>query len=626
MKTRRVFERSLLLRLGAAMAIIALLGLAGMATSAVVAEATQGYARAINLSGALRMQGYRLATLATQTSRGRVGTEELAASMQRLDADLSGQAISRVLPRAPNAELQTAHEAVVANWQAGLRPLLERALAEGAPTSEAALLDATADFVAQVNELVGGLERAAETRITLLRTILGIALFLTLVVVFVTMYLVHTDVLLPLRDLLDTAASIGRGNLRARTQQTGGDELGLLGQTLNRMAEDLNRSYQELEERVRAKTADLERSNRSLELLYHSITRLYSGPVAPETYRILLRDIESVVGLGRGSACLIEQEAEHQARLLASTLNGERGDLDLCAVSQCAECLGSGETVKRPLPGGESMVLAMPLRDLERQYGVLQLEVPKGKALEPWQMQLLEALCKHIGIAIGTAHRVEQSRLLTVLEERAVIARELHDSLAQSLSYMKIQVSRLQGVLAKGQSADEVMEELRDGLNGAYRQLRELLTTFRLKLDRLGLGTALRKTADEFAERGGIPIELESHLVGVELPPNQEIHVLQIVREALANVIHHSHASRARVQVEAGADGVVTVSIEDDGVGIGSKANALHHYGMTIMEERTRSLGGSLQIRDRSLGGTRVLLRFPARRSASPLRVNPLPR
>jgi two-component system nitrate/nitrite sensor histidine kinase NarX len=79
---------------------------------------------------------------------------------------------------------------------------------------------------------------------------------------------------------------------------------------------------------------------------------------------------------------------------------------------------------------------------------MLRLSMPDGVRLEDWQRQLVEALSRHMGMALGAARRSEQERLLALQEERSVIARELHDSLAQALSYMKIQVSLLQPVLA----------------------------------------------------------------------------------------------------------------------------------------------------------------------------------
>jgi two-component system, NarL family, nitrate/nitrite sensor histidine kinase NarX len=392
--------------------------------------------------------------------------------------------------------------------------------------------------------------------------------------------------------------------------------LGRLGHAFNLMAEDLAALYGSLEARVAEKTADLERSNRSLELLYHSIARLYSGSVEADTYKLLMREIEEVLELGHGSTCLVEAGAQGNVSVLATTLRPADGEIAFCSLSTCAECL-SGEGLRfRNLAGRQ--VLSIPLRDAERVHGVLQLSVPEGREVEPWKMRLLEALSRHIGTAIGTFKRAEHERILSLLEERSVIARELHDSLAQSLSYMKIQVSRLSGVLAREQKsaeADAVLSELREGLNSAYRQLRELLTTFRLQIEEESLAAVLNKTAQEFAERGKISISFESHLTNCRLTANEEIHILQIVREALSNVVHHAHAENAEIMLCSEAEGRISIAVEDDGSGISNKTAQTHHYGMAIMEERARGLGGTLEILNRAQGGTRLEVRFvPASR------------
>ncbi|OYW25798.1 MAG: histidine kinase [Hydrogenophilales bacterium 12-63-5] len=451
------------------------------------------------------------------------------------------------------------------------------------------------------------------------------AVIATLLVVALSIYLVNNILVHPLRGLLGMADQIGQGKLAARTDLTGEDEIGRLGQAFNHMAEDLSKLYQNLEARVEEKTAELTIANRSLELLYHSIARLYNGPVAPATYAILLKDLETVLGVGHGMACLVEA-GETRARVIASTLHPEHGDADLCGLMSCAECLAHPTLAVHPMSDGRR-VLSLPLRDTEHHYGVLQLEMPPGKELAQWQTQLLDALSRHIGIAIGTARRTEQHRRLSLLEERAALARDLHDSLAQSLTYMKIQVSRLKPLVdssGAGSEAGEVLTELREGLNSAYRQLRELLTTFRLRIEGEGLATALQNTVTEFSGRGGIPISLDVHLAGCTLTPNEEIHALQILREALSNVLNHAQARHAEVSVSCGSDGSVTASVTDDGSGIHETAGA-HHYGMTIMEERAKHLGGQLTVENLPTLGTRVTLHFmPGTRHEAAILVSPV--
>jgi two-component system nitrate/nitrite sensor histidine kinase NarX len=102
------------------------------------------------------------------------------------------------------------------------------------------------------------------------------------------------------------------------------------------------------------------------------------------------------------------------------------------------------------------------------------------------------------------------------------------------------------------------------------------------------------------------------------LSVNEEINILQIVREALSNVARHARANHASVRL-AYRDGRVTVTVEDDGVGLGGAQPAAraHHYGLAIMQERARALGGELEVAPRRDGdgrGTRVALRFVAAR------------
>jgi len=193
------------------------------------------------------------------------------------------------------------------------------------------------------------------------------------------------------------------------------------------------------------------------------------------------------------------------------------------------------------------------------------------------------------------------------------MARELHDSLAQSLTYLKIQATRislLTGSEGKSGSLGDAVVELKEGLDTAYRHLRELLVTFRLQMDGQGLGPALSKTVDEFNARGTVAIRLDNKLKISPFTVNQEIHVLQLVREALSNVIQHAQATAARVSLGFEDDDVVRVSVEDNGIGIPRKAERQRHYGLAIMRERANSLHGDLHIERQTQGGTRVRLRF----------------
>ena len=196
---------------------------------------------------------------------------------------------------------------------------------------------------------------------------------------------------------------------------------------------------------------------------------------------------------------------------------------------------------------------------------------------------------------------------------------------AQSLSYLKMQVARLRRLNIEGpqrKAHDGILDELSTGLNSAYRQLRELLATFRLKLDTPDLATALRKTIDEFSERLGKPVELNYNLPPQTLSPNEEIHTLQIVREGLANAVKHADATDISVDVMFESP-QVKARIRDNGKGLPGGDQPVNHYGLIIMQDRARTLGGQVNVKNRDEGGVEVTLTFvPKSRNLIPTEVS----
>lgn len=509
-------KRSLLLRIGFAFGLIAALALFGIISSVVIAEMLRGEAAAINRAGALRMQTYAIGTelLAPRPVEASAHRARVEAAIARFEMRYLSESLTRALPGNPSEPVRAAYDEVGRSWENDVRPLLDQWLLHPPDAQGYTHLRDTLDsFVARVDRMVVLLEQKAEAKVQLLRFTQGISLFLTLVVIYITMYFMRTEVMQPLRDLLDAAEAARRQDFSHRIRQTGEDELGRLGATFNLMAEDLSRTYEELERRVLEKTQALERGKRSLEIMYHSLIHLNeSGPVQGK-YGDTLREMEQFLGLGPGSVCLVEHDGRRGFRV-ASTDPGDAGG-GICNMESCVECVRHGQTRLARGRDGSGRVLNVPLREDNRVQGILTLHVPEGVTLESWKIHLVEGVAQHLAAAIGKQRRVEQDRRLALLEERATIARELHDSLAQALTYQKIQVSRLQSQLkaAGGNAqAEATIQDLRKGLNDAYRELRELLTTFRIRMDEEGLNRALEDTVTEFAQRGQLDIILDNRV------------------------------------------------------------------------------------------------------------------
>jgi len=625
-----VSKRAILLLLIVAFLAVSLIGVVSMTMSVVVAEMVQGSGSAINVAGSLRRLTHRIGALVVaEHLNGSIGREEVEDAVAQFESAFAHDDLVSVLQRKHSSTSAAIYRKVTHTWETELRPDIFRLIDSNARSTEEKpsaqqyemLLAEIDNFVEQLNGLVAELAYDAEGNIEQLRFILAIALMLTLAVVATAMYVLHRRVFQPLTDLSHVAGRIAQRDFAARSRFTGSDELGRVGKAFNAMADELASSYRDLERRVQEKTRDLRRSNRSLELLYHVIARLYHAPSSAESYSETLRDIEQTLDL-QGSFACVESKHGEPANILGASIphchNGEPG-----ARQQCLEC-----TARPPWEyhrEGAHDILMVPLRDAENLYGMIRLALRPGQRLEEWQKVLVEAVSRHMGVALGISQQTERERLLALQEERSIIARELHDSLAQALSYMKIQVSLLTPLLNRPDrkiEARSIVYELREGINSAYRQLRELLSSFRLRMEG-DFSALLSKTTEEFAARSGMTVDLDMRLRGCRLTPNQEIHALHIIREALSNATRHSGGDHIDVSLTADPNDQVTIMVEDNGRGIEPHAmtTSAHHYGLTIMSERTRGLGGQLLVERIEQGGTRVVVSFNARLSEEPSQI-----
>lgn len=215
--------------------------------------------------------------------------------------------------------------------------------------------------------------------------------------------------------------------------------------------------------------------------------------------------------------------------------------------------------------------------------------------------------------------QVDETIREAVLEECRRISREIHDSIAQSLSYLIIGLGELQ-LSVKGQAEPGLLEEkvaeLTAVAQDSYARLRRYLGELRLPaVCRDPLGLCLQEACEEFARISGVPVTMQVDVVEEELEQPLKHEVLRIVQEALQNIYKHAQASRVTVECSGQGEGL-KVRIADDGRGFmleqvrqdGSKDKSL---GLIIMAERARSLGGTLQISSKPSQGTTIEVLIP---------------
>lgn len=584
------------------MGILALLSFASIVTSTVIAENISGQASAINVSGSLRMMSFRSLSEVQQPDK----RQQALATLEQFERRLHGLERFILDKSVGDTPSRAAVGVVTQRWQEHIRPLA-RAAADGNTDALSVMAQDIPAFVEQIDRVVLLIEEDLERKVRWLRMTQFALLALIVVVSLVTSWMLRQQLVQPLAHLLRAAKTVSRGSFSVRVSHVGSDELGQLGHAFNTMVAEIANMYAHLEEKVEEKTQELTRTNQSLELLYQVSQKLSANDLTLDQLQAILREVEATLELGHSMIC-ISDNGLLPAHAVVSDLTAEERER-WCGEKECAQCF---DRASQPL-GVQSAVggvVVLPLGEPGGLRGTLPILLQSREPLPADKARLIETIGHHVSNALLNMRRAEEKHRLAVLEERSVIARELHDSIAQSLSYLRIQVTRLEKCIDQGCDARTIAEELKDGLSAAYRELRELISTFRLRIDERGFGVALQETINEFSAKLGFPVQLQNTLSGIVLSGNEEMHVIRIIREALSNIERHARASRAGVEISVATDRTVSVVVRDNGRGFNPAEIPENHFGTSIMRDRAQILEGELGVETAFGAGTTITLNF----------------
>jgi two-component system nitrate/nitrite sensor histidine kinase NarX len=593
----------------------------------------EGGAAVINDMGSERMRSYRMAYLLAESLRdpGSDAGMQLRAEMKRFEEVLAGMKAGDpvrplVLPR--DIEIVSELEAVERRWLDKVRPLLTGAAA--GRVSMAAVRGEIESFVGHIDQIVRLIEAHNARNIAILRYMQFGLIALALVGAVALIYMMSLLVVRPVVSLAEGMQRMTAGDFGARLPVETRDEFGELAEGFNRMASRLQDVYATLEERVADKTRDLGARNRELAALYE-MARLLNEPAATEELcRSFLRRLMALHGAAGGAVRLMD--ADRRLHLYAHEgLAGDFADAERCI--DMGECLCgvaaqqnrsavdllddiAPEVAADCRKAGYRTVAILPIRLKRELLGVFNLYFTAPHPIGPGDRQLLETLGQHLGVAIENQRLVSRDRELAVFEERSLLARELHDSIAQSLAFLNIQVQMLEDSLqrdARGE-VEEVLAGIREGVQESYDDVRELLTHFRTRVrHEEDIGVALRQMLTRFGTQAGLKTEFSDTGTGVPLHAESQLQVLHILQEALSNV--RKHASATRVGLSVHRDAVYRFAVSDDGRGFNVDAapDATEaHIGLRIMRERAQRIGGNIELRSQPGTGTQVVLTLPA--------------
>lgn len=259
-------------------------------------------------------------------------------------------------------------------------------------------------------------------------------------------------------------------------------------------------------------------------------------------------------------------------------------------------------------------VVAVPLRYQGKMLGVYNLFMASNNPVPEDVSLLFHSISEHLGMALENARLTRENLRITLTNERHMLANELHDSLAQTMAYMKMRLPLLRDAVANRDEArsNKYVNDLGQALDSAYTELRELLTQFRNRMDSRGLLPALYDIVGNFYDKTGITIDFHNQAPDINLSPDQEVQVYHIVREALNNVSKHSRANHVKLSIDIWKNRYV-ISVEDNGIGISGKVSTESgmHLGLNIMRERAKYLNAEISFTPGAKSGTRMTLSFP---------------
>ncbi len=271
-----------------------------------------------------------------------------------------------------------------------------------------------------------------------------------------------------------------------------------------------------------------------------------------------------------------------------------------------------------PREEGQSFV-GVPLRAKGRVFGVFSLIGHQLRESEEKDMALLTSLGDQIGLTIDHARLQKQAEQVAVFQERSRLARELHDSVSQSLYSLTLFAEASRRHLGRGELplAEDRLDRLAQTAQETFREMRLLVHELRpLELEREGFLGALKHRVEAVERRAGVEVDFNVD-PNLELPVALEEVLYQIAREALNNTFHHAAAQKVAVSVQAIADRV-RLQITDDGIGFDPTEASRQGLGLLGIRERAGQAGGKYQIDSKPGRGTTIWVEVPLEEPLQP--------
>ncbi|MCO6524793.1 MAG: nitrate/nitrite two-component system sensor histidine kinase NarX [Candidatus Schmidhempelia sp.] len=570
-------------------------GLLSLSISTTIIHDTTGSAHMINQLGLLRMKSYQLLAhipLTTKTVQNDIFSDiSLTDKQQTLLA---------------HYHLLNDFEDLQTKWHNDVIDKIMQA------QRAADVLAYVQQYVNEINALIYAIDQKTEQKILFNSSIQVFFIIIILLFLLIQFFYLRYSFSKPWKQLITMADAITHHNFSYRFLRESHikDEFDLLGLAFNRMSDEIESQYQLLEQRVTEKTIELQQKNQIVMFLYNASKLLHTTLPVCERFSMILMKLETLIPLSHFSIRLYEAEDPEQAYH-----NEYKNPQSYCLNRNCEVCF-----IAEKFNIQSSERRYWYLQNKTQKYGVISAYQNPKLPLTEEQEDLVLTLLEQMTITLELERKVEQQKSYLLMKERSAIARELHDSIAQSLSCLKIHLSCLQmqsDIIS--QESKQLLKTMRNELNTTYSQLRELITTFRLSVNRTGFYASLHDLIKEFNQKLGFPIHLNYQLPLQLIDSSQAIHLLQIIREALNNIYKHAKASQVVISLDVKQQDSVYLTIEDNGIGLLDNWKKNEHYGLIIMRDRVELLRGYFDISSEPNRGTKIMVNYKIAADKLPL-------
>lgn len=259
-------------------------------------------------------------------------------------------------------------------------------------------------------------------------------------------------------------------------------------------------------------------------------------------------------------------------------------------------------------------IAAVPLLTSTKSVvGVVYVGKGVKHGFHPRQMDLLQTIAGQISLVVQNTTLMAELEYKAMIQERTRLAREIHDGLAQTIGFLKLQTAQMQRMISKGEleQVSKSINVYHDTLSEAYQDARQVIDELRIWPEADGIGGWLKQTCDNFQDISGLTVELDESDVKSKLPPEVHAQLIRIVQEAMSNIRKHAGASKVWVTCyESGSD--LFLEVRDNGIGFEYEMFSDHtRHGLRSMRERGDLIGADFQVISTPNSGTAVRIRLP---------------